>query len=131
MRLSSRFILDVLFVLAAAFLVVASMTWSAGVAGWTAFGVSAGVTVIAAASAVLTKRNVRKLGHGLVGLAALWSLVAALSFSGTVLTWLVFADAIAIGVLALADLTAHEATTEKVVHQLVVHDGTSVAGAAS
>ena len=38
MRLSSRFILDNLFLLAAAFLVVASMTWSAGVAGWTAFG---------------------------------------------------------------------------------------------
>jgi hypothetical protein len=131
MRLSSRFILDVLFVLAAAFLVVASMTWSVGVAGWTAFGVSAGVTVIAAASAVLTSRNARKLGHGLVALAALWSLVAALAFSGTVLTWLVFADAIAVGVLALADLTAHEATTEKVVHQLVVHDGTSVAGAVS
>ena len=32
---------------------------------------------------------------------------------------------LAVGVLALADLTAHEATTEKVVHQLVVHDGTS------
>ena len=29
------------------------------------------------------------------------------------------------GVLALADLTAHEATTEKVVHQLVVHEGTA------
>jgi hypothetical protein len=72
MRLSSRFILDNLFLLAAAFLAVASMTWSAG----------------------------------------------------TLLTWLVFADAIAVGLLALADLTAHEATTEKVVHQLVVHDGT-------
>jgi hypothetical protein len=127
MRLSSRFILDLLFLLAAAFLVVASMTWSAGVAGWIAFGVSAGITVIAAASAVLASRNSRKLGHSLVGLAALWSLVAALSFSGTQLTWLVFADAIAVGVLALADLTAHEATTEKVVHQLVVHDGTAVA----
>ena len=131
MRLSSRFILDLLFFLAAAFLVVASMTWSAPVAGWTAFGVSAGITVIAAASAVLTSRNARKLGHGLVGLAALWSLIAALSFSGTLLTWLVFADAIAVGVLALADLTAHEATTEKVVHQLVVHDGASVTAAAS
>jgi len=127
MKLSSRFILDVLFLLAAAFLVVASMTWSAAVAGWTAFGVSAGVTVIAAASAVLTRQTARKLGHSLVGLAALWSLVAALSFNGTILTWLVFADAIAVGVLALADLAAHEATTEKVVHQLVVHDGTSVA----
>src|SRR6266480_1925464 len=88
MRLSSRFILDNLFLLAAAFLVVASMTWSAG-------------------------------------LAALWSLVAALAFSGTLLTWLIFADALAVGVLALADLTAHEATTEKVVHQLDVHDGTT------
>jgi hypothetical protein len=118
MRLSSRFILDNLFLLAAAFLVVASMTWSAGVAGWIAFGVSAAITVIAGASAVLTARSGRKLGHGLVGLVALWSLVAALAFSGTLLTWLVFAD-------ALADLTAHEATTEKVVHQLVVHDGTT------
>ena len=129
MRLSSRFILDILFMLAAAFLVVASMAWTAGVAGWTAFGVSAGVTVIAATSAVLTRRNARKLGHGVIALAGLWSLVAALAFSGTLLTWLVFADAIAVGVLALADLTAHEATTEKVVHQLVVHDGTAVSAA--
>ena len=130
MRLSSRFILDNLFLLAAAFLVVASMTWSAGLAGWIAFGVSAGITVIAGISAVLTDRNGRKLGHGLVALVALWSLVAALAFSGTLLTWLVFADAIAVGVLALADLTAHEATTEKVVHQLVVHDGTMAGGTA-
>jgi len=125
MRLSSRFILDNLFLLAAAFLVVASMTWSAGVAGWIAFGVSAAITVIAGASAVLTTRGARKVGHGLIGLVALWSLVAALAFSGSLLTWLVFADALAVGVLALADLTAHEATTEKVVHQLVVHDGTT------
>jgi len=128
MRLSSRFILDNLFVIAAAFLAVVAMTWSAATASWTAFGVSAALTVIAAASAVLTTRNARKLGHGIVALAALWSLVAALAFSGTVLTWLVFADAIAVGVLALADLTAHEATTEKVVHQLVVHDGASDTG---
>jgi hypothetical protein len=89
MRLSSRFILGNLFLLAAAFLVVTSMTWSAGVAGWIAFGVSAAITVIAGAGAVLTARSGRKLGHGLVG------------------------------------LTAHEATTGKVVHQLVVHDGTT------
>jgi hypothetical protein len=43
----------------------------------------------------------------------------------TRLTWLVFADALAVAAIALADLTAHEATTEKVVHQLVVHDGTT------
>ena len=125
MRLSSRFILDNLFLLAAAFLVAGAMTWSAGVAGWIAFGLSAGITVIAGISAVLTDNSARKLGHALVALVALWSLVAALAFSGTLLTWLVFADALAVAAIALADLTAHEATTEKVVHQLVVHDATT------
>jgi hypothetical protein len=127
MKLSARFMLDSVILIAAAFLAVVSMAWSAGTASWTAFGVSAGVAVVAAASAILSKRTAVKLGHGIVGLAALWSLVAALVFSGTVLTWLIFANAIAVGVLALADLTAHEATTEKVVHQLVVHDAERIA----
>ena len=122
MKLSSRFLLDSLFVLAGAFLTVASMAWAANTAGWTAFGVSAGVAVLAAASAALAKKGSRRLGHGLIGLVALWSVVAALIFSGTALTWLVFADAIAVGVLALADLAAHEATTERIVHQLEVRD---------
>jgi hypothetical protein len=122
MKLSSRFLLDSLFVVAGAFLTVASMAWAASTAGWTAFGVSTGVTVLAAASAALAPKNSRKLGHGLLGLVALWSLVAALAFSGTVLTWLVFADAIAVGVVALADLAAHESTTERIVHQLEVRD---------
>ena len=79
--------------------------------------------MIAGLSAVLARAAGRKIGHGVVGLAALWSLIAALVFSGTALTWLVFADAILVGVLALADLAAHEATTENVVHQLEVLDG--------
>ena len=122
MKLSSRFLLDSLFVVAGAFLTVASMAWAAGTAGWTAFGVSAGVTVLALASAVAAKKGSRRLGHGLLGLVALWSVVASLAFSGTALTWLVFADAIAVGVLALADLAVHEATTERIVHQLEVRD---------
>jgi hypothetical protein len=60
------------------------------------------------------------LGHAAVALAGLWSLIAALVFSGTVLTWLVFADAIALGVIAIADLTAHEFSEESVVHRLEV-----------
>jgi hypothetical protein len=122
MKLSSRFLLDSLFVVAGAFLTVASMAWAAGTAGWTAFGVSAGVTVLAVTSAALAKSSSRRLGHGLLGLVALWSLVAAVAFSGSALTWLVFADAIAVGVVALADLAIHEATTERVVHQLEVRE---------
>jgi hypothetical protein len=122
MRLSARFMLDSLFVVAGGFLAVASMAWSAGTAGWTAFGVSTGVAVIAAASAVLAKKTGHRLGHGVIALAGLWSLVAALAFSGSALTWLVFADAIAVGVLGLVDLAVHEATTERIVHQLEVRD---------
>jgi hypothetical protein len=124
MKLSTRFILDNLFFLAAAVLVVFSMAWSAGTAGWTAFGVSTGITVLAAASVAATRVTSRRIGHSLVALFGLWSLVAALAFSGAALTWLVFADAIAVGVLALADLAAHEASEERVVHQLDVrtHD---------
>jgi cytochrome b len=122
MKLSSRFLLDSLFVVAGAFLTVAAMTWSASTAGWTAFGVSAAVTVFAAVSAAAARQRSRRLGHGLLGLVALWSLVAAVAFSGPALTWLVFADAIAVGVLALADLAAHEATTERIVHSLEVRE---------
>jgi hypothetical protein len=124
MKLSSRFLLDSLFVVAGAFLTVAAMAWSAGTAGWTAFGVSTGITVIAAVSAALARKTSVKLGHGLIGLVALWSLAAALAFSGSALTWLVFADAIVVGALALIDLGMHEATTERIVHQLEVHDTT-------
>jgi cytochrome b len=122
MKLSSRFLLDSLFVVAGAFLTIASMAWASGTAGWTAFGVSAGVTVLAAASAVTAKKTSQRIGHGVLGVVALWSLIAALAFSGTALTWLVFADAIALGVLALADLAVHEATTERIVHSLEVSD---------
>ena len=123
MKLSSRCVLDVLFAIAAGFLVVAAMAWTIGVAHWTAFAVSVGVVVLAGLSAILVPTLARKAGHGVIALAAAWSIIAALVFSGTALTWLVFADALLIGVLALADLTVHEATTENVVHQLEVLDG--------
>ncbi len=120
MNLSPRYVLDVLFLIGGAFLVVAAMTFSAPVTGWLAFSVSVGLTVLAGTSAIVARRYGRKIGHSLIGAVGLWSLIAALIFSGTLLTWLVFADAIALAVVALADLTAHEVTTENVVHRLEV-----------
>ena len=120
MRISSRFTLDILFVIGAAFLTVAAMSFRAPVAGWVAFGVSTGFAVIGAASMTLAHRTGQRFGHAAVGLVGLWSLIAALVFSGTLLTWLLFADAIALGVVAIADLTAHEVSEESVVHRLEV-----------
>ena len=120
MKLSSRFALDILFVIGGAFLAVAAMSFSAPVAGWIAFGVSTGFAVLAAASLVTARKAGHWAGHATIGLVALWSLVAALVFSGTVLTWLVFADAIALGIVAIGDLTANEIHEESVVHRLEV-----------
>lgn len=120
MKLSTRFMLDNLFVIGGAFLVAAALAFSASVAGWIGFGVFTGLTVIAGTSAALTHNTGRKVGHGVLGLVGLWALVAALAFSGSLLMWLVFADAIALGVIALADLAVHEATTESVVHRLEI-----------
>jgi hypothetical protein len=122
MKLSTRFALDVLFVLAGAFLTVAAMSFTAPVAGWVAFGVFTGVALLALAGAIWGRTAGWRLGHGLIALVSVWALIAALVPSGAVLAWLVFADAIAVGVLALADLTAHELTTESVIHRLEVTD---------
>src|ERR1700742_2431655 len=65
MKLSSRFLVDSLFVVAGAFLAVIALAWTAGPAGWTAFGVFTGITVIAAASAALARRGSVRFGHGL------------------------------------------------------------------
>jgi hypothetical protein len=115
MKLSSRFAVDNIFVVGGAFLAVAAMVFTAPVTGWVGFGVFTGLTLLAFLSAVAARTTGQKVGHAILGIVGLWSLAAALAFSGTILIWLVFADAIALGVLALADLTAHEVTTENVV----------------
>ena len=120
MALSTRFALDTTTVVAGSFLVVSAMAFSAPVAGWIGFGVSTLLLLAALASAITTHKNSVRIGHSALAVVALWSLIAALVFSGPVLTWLVFADGIALVVVALADLIAHESLTERVVHTLEV-----------
>ena len=120
MNLSPRFALDNLFVIGGAFLAVIAMAFTASVAGWTGFGVFIGLAVAALASALFGRGAVRRTTHAVVGLVALWSIAATLIYSGSALTWLVFAGGVAVTVIALIDLAAHEVTTENVVHRLEV-----------
>jgi hypothetical protein len=120
MKLTPRFALDLLYLVGGVFLLVAAMTYTSGTAGWLAFGVGTAVTATAALTAIRATQPAVKVGHGLVALAGLWTLVAALTFTGATQTWLVFANAALLGTLAIADLVGHEVTTERVVHELVV-----------
>lgn len=123
--LSPRYALDVVTMLGGGFLALSALTFSTGVAGWLGFGVSTGIAVLAVAGALFTRRTSARIGHGATAVVAIWSLIAALVFSGPALTWLVFADALGLLAVALADLTVHEVTTERVVHAIDVRSGTT------
>ncbi len=129
MSLSTRFGVDVLGVIAGGFLAVAAVAFAAPTAGWVGFGVFTALTVVAAVAAVLTHRRGARIGHGILGLVSLWALFAALFFTGPALTALVFADALAVALVGLVDLTAHELSTERVVHELEVHSTPVVSSA--
>jgi len=128
--MSLRFGLGTLYALAGGFLVVSSLTFAASTVGWLAFGVGTGVTVLAAAALARTGVARSSYGYSAAFVVGLWSLIAALIFTGSTLTWLVFADAIVLVAIALADLALHEITTERVVHTLDVHDHSELAQAA-
>lgn len=120
MALSSRFALDTTTVLGGGFLAVAAMSFSTATAGWLGFGVSTAFVVAATVAAVVARRTHQQLAHGALAAVGLWSLIAALVFTGTTQMWLVFANGLALLTVALVDLVAHENTTERVVHQLEV-----------
>jgi hypothetical protein len=120
MALSPRFALNTFAVLAGGFLAVSAMTFTAPVVGWLGFGVSTAVAVAGIAGLVLARRVSAKAGHGVLAAVGLWSLIAALVFSGGAMTWLVFAAGAAFVAAGLGDLTAHELSTERVVHSLEV-----------
>jgi hypothetical protein len=111
--MSARFAFNAVTLVAAAFLVVISMAFTPQVAGWTSFGVSTGITVAAVLALMLARTPGDRIGQGAIAAAGLWSLVAALVFSGAVLTWLVFADAVGVAALALAQPTANEVTARQ------------------
>jgi hypothetical protein len=130
MSLSTRFGVDVIGVVAGGFLAVTAVAFAAPTAGWIGFGVSTGLTVLGALGAVFATRRGARIGHGVLGLVGLWSLIAALTFTGPALTALVFADALAVALVGLVDLTVHEMSTERVVHELEVRSTPVVSQAA-
>jgi hypothetical protein len=129
MSLSTRFGVDVLGVVGGGFLAVAAVAFSAPAAGWVGFGVFAGLAVVGGLAAMTASRRGARIGHGVLGLVSVWALIAALVFSGSTLTAWVFVDALAVALVALVDLTVHEFSTERVVHELEVRTPT-VASAA-
>lgn len=118
--MSTRYVTNIVLAVASGFVLVATFAFSPNVAGWIGFAVT-GVFVLAMIAAVSLLRRRGWVQRGLdaaVAVLAAWTIVESFVFGGGTLTWITFGAAAGILVLAVAGLTAHELTTERVVHSL-------------
>ena len=118
--MNSRFLTNTALTIAGAFAVVASQVWVPATFMWLMF--AAGVLAVALSGAVvLSDRGAAQRGlDGAIGILGAWTIVAALVFGGSVVTWLGFASGAAFVGLALIGLALHELSTERVVHSIEV-----------
>jgi hypothetical protein len=115
--MSPRFISNVVLALAGTVVVAASQAFRPSVTGWLMFGVSLGALALLALVQLDRARGlVQRLLDAGTGALALWSVVASVVFTGTMLTWLSFGEAVGFIGLAVVGLIAHELKTERVVH---------------
>jgi hypothetical protein len=113
----ARFIGNITLGLGGAFIVAASQGFSASVTGWLMFGVASGVVAYLAVAQLDRSRAVAQRAiDGVTGTLAAWSVVASLVFTGTVTTWLSFAQGIGFVTLAVAGLLTNELLATKALH---------------
>jgi hypothetical protein len=113
----TRYLTNVLMASLGGFLLVTSQAFAVSTFGWLMFasGIATLLITVPAITVVARGGLQRALDYLFILLGA-WTIVASLVFSGAAVTWLGFASGGALAVLALAGLTAHELSSERVVH---------------
>jgi|SRR5581483_6449266 len=105
--------------LAAGFLVVATQAFASTTAAWLTFAVAVFAALISAGVVTLPRMGIaQRMIGGTATLIGIWTIVASLVFAPGTVVWLGFASALALLGLSLVGLTAHELSTERVVHSL-------------
>ena len=117
----SRYLTNVVFVALGSFIAIASMAFGVPVFTWLMFG--AGIAMLALAAPAVTVLSRGRPQRGLdavIGLLGVCTIVASMVFAGLTITWLGFASGVALIAFALAGMTLHELSTERVVHSFEV-----------
>jgi hypothetical protein len=105
--------------LLAGFLIIATQVWAMGTVEW--LFIVGGILMIALAAGSLAQpAGPQRTIDAIVAVLGIWSIVQAIVFDGSTLQWVSFATALAGAALATLGLVIHEATTERVVHELSV-----------
>lgn len=101
---------------AAAFLVVASVAFSASTTTWLAFAIAIGTCVVSAGLGYASRRDLPAATiAGLTSVLSAWTIISSLVFSTSTAETLAFAQALGICGLALVGLTVHEVEVEHAV----------------
>jgi peptidoglycan/LPS O-acetylase OafA/YrhL len=107
--------------IAAAFLIVATAVFPLDTVVELTLGVSIAMLVVSLGIAERFRQDATSVFVGLASAAvSAWMILASQLYSASTLDDVTFGSAIAVAVLALIGLTAHELTTERVVHRLEV-----------
>jgi hypothetical protein len=105
----TRFLTSVIGTLAGGFIAIASFAFATGTAAWITFGIGLGLMVLSATPALLGERRLIGLAlDGAGALLAIWTVVASVVFSGSVVRWLSFSEGLAFVALALGGLALNQ-----------------------
>jgi hypothetical protein len=121
--MSSRFVSWLVIGIAAAFLVVATTSFSVATIEWLAFAIGIATLVASASIAYRYRRDKTSLITScLTATVSAWTVVASQVFSLSTVQNLALASALALSGLAIVGLVEHEASVEDAAHSL--EDGT-------
>lgn len=109
-----RFISWLAIGVAAAFLVVATASFSPSTTAWLAFAIGSATLIVSAGVSYSYRRDVAALATGVVtALVSGWTVVASLVFSPPTSDSLALASALGLAGLAIVGLTEHERAIER------------------
>ena len=115
----SRFISWLALGVAAAFLVVASASFSPGAVAWLAFAIATGALVVSAGIAYYARSSAASMYTALVVVViSAWTIVASLVFSPSTAQHLALASSLAISGLAVVGLTTNELSHDHAAHSV-------------
>jgi hypothetical protein len=128
----SRFILWLTIGVSAAFLVVASASFSLGAIEWLAFAIGVGTLVVSAGIASYDRTSIPSLYAALliVGISA-WTIVASLVFSPATVQDLALGSTLAISGFALVGVTANELSHARALQSVKDHSTERQSGLAA
>ena len=124
--MSIRYLSNLVLALIAGFLVVATQAFDLFAVKWLVFAIATGATVLSLGTLVMDRNIIQRVVSLAAGVVGGWTIVASLVFGLSTVMWLGFAGALALIGLAIVGLTAHEFTTERVVHSLEVESEPSM-----